>query len=51
MQSLEESLKEEKEKGDALKNENQQLKEKILILEAEVSYLNNLNLNWKFFIF
>ena len=37
MQSLEESLKEVTDKNDELKSENQQLKEKILVLETEVN--------------
>ena len=39
MQSLEESLKEVTDKNDELKSENQQLKEKILVLETEVNII------------
>ena len=36
MQTLEESLKEMTDSNDKLKKENQELKEKILVLETEV---------------
>ena len=39
MQTLEDSLKEMTESNEKLKKENQELKEKILVLETEVDFL------------
>ena len=42
MQTLEDNLKEMSDANDKLKKENQELKERILVLETEVKYLKNL---------
>ena len=42
MQTLEDNLKEMGDANDKLKKENQELKERILVLETEVKYLKNL---------
>ena len=39
MQSLEENLKEIADKNEELKKENQELREKVLVLETEVTHL------------
>lgn len=49
MQTLEESLAEMTEANDKLKKENQELKEKILVLETEVIFFNSLKLKQQLF--
>ena len=49
MQTLEESLAEMTEANDKLKKENQELKEKILVLETEVIFFNSLKLEQQLF--
>lgn len=43
MQSLEDSLKDMAQSNEDLKKENQQLKEKCLILETEVNKMNKIS--------